>query len=89
MRNLRRRFLPLLAVVMILFSTMTVTAFAADPTEETGTKMIECSDCVCKVFYKFFIRILIFCNRFIRFFYKLLNFYFGCLYSNFIIWCKT
>ena len=45
MRNLRRRFLPLLAVVMILFSTMTVTAFAADPTEETGTKMIECADC--------------------------------------------
>ena len=26
MRNLRRRFLALLAVVMILFSTMTVTA---------------------------------------------------------------
>ena len=45
MRNLRRRLLPLLAVMLLLCSAMTVTAFAADPTEETGTKMIECSDC--------------------------------------------
>ena len=46
MKNLRRRLLPLLAVVLLLCSAMTVTAFAADdPTEETGTKMIECSDC--------------------------------------------
>ena len=46
MRNMKRRLLPLLAVVLLLCSAMTVTAFAADdPTEETGTKMIECSDC--------------------------------------------
>ena len=45
MRNLKRRLLPLLAVLLLLCSAMTVTAFAADPTEETGTKMIECSDC--------------------------------------------
>ena len=46
MRNLRRRLLPLLAVVLLLCSAMTVTAFAADdPTEESGTKMIECADC--------------------------------------------
>ena len=46
MKNLRRRLLPLLAVVLLLCSAMTVTAFAADdPTEDTGTKMIECSDC--------------------------------------------
>ena len=45
MRNLKRRFLPLLAVVLLLCSAMTVTAFASDPTEETGTKMIECPDC--------------------------------------------
>ena len=45
MRNLKRRLLPLLAVLLLLCSAMTVTAFAANPTEETGTKMIECSDC--------------------------------------------
>ena len=46
MRNLRRRLLPLLAVVLLVCSAMTVTAFAADdPTEESGTKMIECADC--------------------------------------------
>ena len=46
MRHLRQRILPLLAVIMLLCSFMTVTAFAADdPTEETGTKMIECADC--------------------------------------------
>ena len=46
MRNLRRRLLPLLAVVLLLCSAMTVTVFAADdPTEESGTKMIECADC--------------------------------------------
>ena len=45
MRNLKRRLLPLLAVVLLLCGAMTVTAFASDPTEETGTKMIECSDC--------------------------------------------
>ena len=46
MRNLRRRLLPLLAVVLLVCSAMTVTAFAADdPTEESGTKMIECTDC--------------------------------------------
>ncbi|WP_298019750.1 Na+/H+ antiporter NhaC family protein [uncultured Dysosmobacter sp.] len=45
MRNLKRRLLPLLAVLLVLCGAMTVTAFAADPTEETGTKMIECPDC--------------------------------------------
>lgn len=46
MKNLKRRLLPLLAVVLLLCSAMTVTAFAADdPTEETGTTMIECPDC--------------------------------------------
>ena len=46
MKNLRRRLLPLLAMVLLVCSAMTVTAFAVDdPTEETGTKMIECTDC--------------------------------------------
>nr|WP_326184252.1 Na+/H+ antiporter NhaC family protein [uncultured Oscillibacter sp.] len=46
MRNLKRRILPLLAVILLLCTAMTVTAFAADdPTDETGTKMIECPDC--------------------------------------------
>ena len=46
MRLMRRRLLPLLALVLVLCSAMTVTAFAADdPTEETGTRMIECPDC--------------------------------------------
>ena len=45
MKHLKRRLLPLLAVVMVLCCAMTVTAFALDPTEETGTKMIECPDC--------------------------------------------
>ena len=44
MRNLRRRFLPLLAIVLLI-TAMTTTAFAVDPTEEAGTKMIECPDC--------------------------------------------
>ena len=45
MRNLKRRLLPLMAVVLLLCSCLSVTAFASDPTEETGTKMIECADC--------------------------------------------
>ena len=45
MRHLRQRILPLLAVLLLLCGAMTVTAFAADPTEETGTKMVECADC--------------------------------------------
>ena len=46
MKNLKQRLLPLLAVMLLLCSAMTVTAFAADdPTEETGTRMIECPDC--------------------------------------------
>jgi len=44
MRNLRRRLLPLLAIVLLI-TAMTTTAFAIDPTEEAGTKMIECPDC--------------------------------------------
>ena len=46
MRNLKRRLLPMLTVLLLLCTAMTVTAFAADdPTEESGTKMIECADC--------------------------------------------
>ena len=46
MRKDLRRLLPLLALVVLLATAMSVTAFAAgDPTEEAGTKMIECPDC--------------------------------------------
>ena len=45
MKNLKRRLLPVLTVVLLLCTALTVTAFAADPTEEPGTKMIECPDC--------------------------------------------
>ena len=46
MKTFRRRLLPLLAVLVMVCATLTVPAFAADdPTEETGTKMIECPDC--------------------------------------------
>lgn len=46
MRKTLRRLLPLLAVLVVLAVGMSATAFAAgDPTEEPGTKMIECSDC--------------------------------------------
>ena len=44
MRNLKKRLLPLMAV-LLLFTAMTTSAFAYDPTEEAGTKMIECTDC--------------------------------------------
>ncbi len=47
MRTFRRRFLPLLAVVLLLCAAMTVPALAAgeDLTEMAGTKYIECGDC--------------------------------------------
>ena len=46
MKNLRRRVVPLLALLVLLCGVMTVHAFAADdPPEEIGTKMIECPDC--------------------------------------------
>ena len=46
MKNLRRRVVPLLALLVLLCGVMTVNAFAADDTtEEIGTKMIECPDC--------------------------------------------
>ena len=46
MRKNLCRLLPLLALVVLLATAMSVTAFAAgDPTEEVGTKMIECPDC--------------------------------------------
>ena len=45
MKNLKRRLLPVPTVVLLLCTALTVTAFAADPTEESGTKMIECPDC--------------------------------------------
>nr|WP_325213315.1 Na+/H+ antiporter NhaC family protein [uncultured Oscillibacter sp.] len=47
MKNLRRRFLPLLAVMMLLCAALTVPAMAAgeDLTEMAGTKYVECGDC--------------------------------------------
>ena len=45
MRHHLRRLLPLLALVLVLCAAMAVPAAASDPTEEPGTKMIECSDC--------------------------------------------
>ncbi|MCI9577884.1 MAG: Na+/H+ antiporter NhaC family protein [Oscillibacter sp.] len=47
MKNLKKRFLPLLAVMLLLCAAMTVPALAAgeDLTEEAGTKYIECGDC--------------------------------------------
>ncbi|WP_325200270.1 Na+/H+ antiporter NhaC family protein [Oscillibacter sp.] len=47
MKNLKKRFLPLLAVMLLLCAAMTVPALAAgeDPTELAGTKYIECPDC--------------------------------------------
>ena len=46
MREKLRRLLPLLAVLFLLASVMVTPALAADdPTEEPGTKMVECSDC--------------------------------------------
>ena len=44
MKTFTRRLLPLLAVFLVAFSLMT-TVSAYDPTEEPGTKMIECPDC--------------------------------------------
>ena len=46
MRHHLRRLLPLLALVLVLCAAMALPAAAAgDPTEEPGTKMIECPDC--------------------------------------------
>ncbi len=45
MKHLKRHLLPLMALLLVLCSVMTVTAFAEDPTEENGTKMIECPEC--------------------------------------------
>ena len=45
MRNLKRRLLPLMAVLLLFTAMMTTSSFAYDPTEEAGTKMIECPDC--------------------------------------------
>ena len=46
MRNIKRRVLPLLAVLLVLVAGLTVTASAAeDPTEEAGTKWVECGQC--------------------------------------------
>lgn len=45
MRHLRKRGLSLLAMVLLLCGVMAGTAMAVDPTEEPGTKMIECPDC--------------------------------------------
>ena len=45
--RMRRNRLGLIALMMLLIFALTTTGFAAsaDPTEETGTKMIECPDC--------------------------------------------
>ena len=46
MRKNLRRLMPLLVLVLLLCTAMTTTAFASeDPTEASGTKMIECPDC--------------------------------------------
>ena len=45
MKKTLRRILPLLTVALLLSAAMTVTAFATDPTEEPGTKLVECSAC--------------------------------------------
>ena len=45
MRHHLQRLLPLLALVLVLCAAMAVPAAASDPTEEPGTKMIECPDC--------------------------------------------
>ena len=47
MKNLKKRFLPLLAVMLLLCAAMTVPAMAAgeDLTEVAGTKYVECGDC--------------------------------------------
>ena len=46
MRKTLTRILPLMAMMLVLLVMLSATAFAAgDPTEEPGTKMIECSDC--------------------------------------------
>ena len=42
----RRTWLARAALLLMLLFALTTTAFAAgDPTDETGTKMIECTDC--------------------------------------------
>ncbi len=45
MKKILKRFLPLTVIVLLLTASMTIPACAADPTEEPGTKMIECGDC--------------------------------------------
>ena len=45
MKHHLRRLLPLLVLVLVLCAAMAVPAAASDPTEEPGTKMIECPDC--------------------------------------------
>ena len=45
MKHHLRRLLPLLALVLVLCAAMAMPAAASDPTEEPGTKMIECPDC--------------------------------------------
>ena len=45
MKHHLRRLLTLLALVLVLCAAMAVPAAATDPTEEPGTKMIECPDC--------------------------------------------
>ena len=46
MNKLLRRLLPLLAAVLVLGMAFAVTAHAeGDPTEEPGSKWVECADC--------------------------------------------
>lgn len=46
MRKTLSRILPFAAMLLVLLVLLSATAFAAgDPTEEPGTKMIECPDC--------------------------------------------
>ncbi len=45
MKKLLRKILPLLTIALLVSTALSVSAFAADLTEESGTKMVECSAC--------------------------------------------
>ena len=45
MKKNMRRLLPMLVLAALVATVLSVTALAADPTEEPGTKMIECPVC--------------------------------------------
>jgi len=45
MTHMKKRSLFLLTALLLVCAVLTSTAFASDPTEASGTKMIECPDC--------------------------------------------